>query len=293
MSSGAGWLREPLLHFLVVGLALFAVSRLVGNAPGREDRLTRIEITPDDIRQIEMVWMAQWRRPPTPEELRGLVDARVREEILYREALALGLDRGDTIVKRRMAQKMEFLAEDVSALPEPTTEEVRAWFEANGERFALPGRVSFRHLYFSSDRRETPPRVAALEALERLAGTGPDSPGLAGSGDPFMFQDYYGDREPDQVASIFGTAFADFLFQLEASGSWQGPVESGFGWHLIRVESKTPRGLPAFEEVESLVKNEWIADQRAGSKQKAFEAMKDRYTVIFPKAPADVAEAVR
>jgi hypothetical protein len=120
------WLREPLLHFLLIGLALFAIYRALNPAAVEQENRRRIELTDDDLRQLELGWTMQWRRPPTPEEMRRLVESKIREEILYREALALGLDQGDTIVKRRMVQKMEFLAEDVSALREPNREELEA-----------------------------------------------------------------------------------------------------------------------------------------------------------------------
>src|SRR5262245_39289354 len=155
------WLREPLLHFLLIGLVLFVVYRALNPTTVQQENRSRIELTDDDLRQLELAWMAQWRRPPTPEEMHRLVEGKVREEILYREALALGLEQGDTIVKRRMVQKMEFLAEDLSALREPTREELRAWFENNPQRFTIAGRASFRHLYFAFDKRGEGAREAA------------------------------------------------------------------------------------------------------------------------------------
>jgi hypothetical protein len=229
-------------------------------------------------------WIAQWRRPPTPEEIRRLVEGKIREEILYREALALGLDQGDTIVKRRMAQKMEFLAEDVSDLREPNREELQAWFAKNEPRFTVAGRVSFRHLYFSFDKRGERARQAAEGAIATLAGQPADSPDAATVADPFMFQDHYGDRSPEQVANVFGAKFTRSLFQLQP-GSWQGPIESGFGWHLVWVDSTTPSRVPAFEEVEPEVRSAWVAEQRAEFKRQAFEAMRARYAIVLPKAP--------
>ena len=142
------WLREPLVHFLLIGLVMFVVYHTLHPNSGQGDRLSRIELTADDLRQLEVAWAAKWQRPPDPEELRNLVAAKVREEILYHEGLALGLDKEDTIVKRRMAQKVEFLSEDVSTLRDPEVKELKAWFEKNTSRFALPSRVTFRHLYF-------------------------------------------------------------------------------------------------------------------------------------------------
>jgi peptidyl-prolyl cis-trans isomerase C len=287
-SPARRWLREPLLHFLLIGLALFAIYRALNPAAVEQANRSRIELTGDDLRQLEVGWIAQWRRPPTPDEMRRLVDSKVREEILYREALALGLDQGDTIVKRRMAQKMEFLAEDVSDLREPSRDELAAWFATNARRFTVAGRMSFRHLYFSFDKRGERAYQAAEGTLAKLVDQPADWHGAATLADPVMFQDFYSDRSPEQVANVFGAKFARSLFHLEP-GSWQGPIESGFGWHLVWVDSKTPTRVPAFEEVESAVRSEWVADQRAEFKRQAFDAMKARYEIVLPDAPANAA----
>jgi hypothetical protein len=276
------WLREPLLHFLLLGLALFVVYDVRTRSAGPRDRSDRIELTSDDLRQIALSWVAQGRAAPSPEEMRSLAEARVREQILYREALALGLDKGDTIVERRLAQKMEFLFEDVAALREPTTAELDAWFATNAERFTLPARATFRHLYFSPDRRGARAQDDAARALQKVAGTPMNSPGTTALGDPFMFQDYYGDRAPDDVAKTFGPGFARALFQL-TPGAWAGPIESGYGWHLVWVDAMTPARPPALQEVASDVRTGWIEEQRAELREKAFEAMRARYEVVLPK----------
>ena len=240
-------LGEPLLQFIVAGALLFACYRLLHPELSSTAEVNRIEVTTDDLRQLEVLWTARWHRPPTPEELHGLVESRVREEILYREALALGLERGDTVVKRRLAQKMEFLADDGSALRDPTVDELRAWYARNSDRFAEPGRRSFRHVYFSTDRRSDQARGDAMRALVKLADKPADTPVVGTIGDPFMFQDHYGDRSPEQIASIFGSAFAVAVDQVRP-GSWQGPIESGLGWHLVFVTSATPGRVPSYDE---------------------------------------------
>ncbi len=284
------WLREPLLQFLLAGLLLFVGYNQVNQSNDQPDPAGRIELTADDLRQIQAGWLAQGRGPLSPEQMRHLVEARVREEILYREALALGLDQADTIVRRRLAQKMEFLFEDVAALREPTPEELRAWFEKNAERFALPARATFRHLYFSPDRRGARARDDAARALARLAGVPADAPAASTLADPFMFQDYYGDRSSDEIARTFGPGFARALFEL-APGAWSGPIESGYGWHLVWVDGNTPARSPAFEDVEPDIRREWIEDQRAEIRERAFEAMRARYEVVLPRDfdPADLA----
>jgi hypothetical protein len=274
------WLGEPLVQFLLIGAVLFLGYQTLHPGPEAGPLSTRIELKEDDLRQISVAWLAQGRSAPTPEQMASLVDMRVREEILYREALALGLDKGDTIVKRRLAQKMEFLFEDVSALREPTREELTAWFEKNSDRFALSARTSFRHLYFSPDRRGPRAREDAERALDTLRGKPARAQEGAGA-DPFMFQGYYADRSPQEMAKLFGPRFAQALLQQQP-GSWQGPIESGYGWHLVWVESLTLRRVPAFEEVETEAKTEWIADQRAETRRRAYEAMRARYEIVLP-----------
>ena len=276
-------LREPLLHFLLAGAALFGGWIALHPEAVAPDASRRIEVTPDDLRQISLAWLAQGRPAPTPEELRSLVEGRVREEILYREALALGLDQGDTIVRRRLAQKMEFLFEDVASLRDPTPDELRAWFAEHAEPFTLPARASFRHLYFSPDRRGARARDDAARALAKLTGVSADVPAAAALADPFMFQDYYGDRSSDEIARTFGPGFARSLLEL-APGAWSGPVESGYGWHLVWVDSLAPARVPAFEDVEPDVRKAWIEDQRAEIRARAFEAMRARYEVVLPEA---------
>jgi hypothetical protein len=275
------WLREPLLQFLLAGFALFVVYDVRNGDTGPRERSDRVELTPDDLRQIAFAWVAQGRPAPSSEELRILADARVREEILYREALALGLDVDDTIVRRRLAQKMEFLFEDVARLREPTTEELKAWFEGNAERFAVPGRVTFRHLYFSPDRRGNRAREDAERARGRIGNEGIDAPAAIALGDRFMFQDYFPDRAQDDVAKTFGAGFARTVFQTP-TGRWAGPVQSGYGWHLVWVDSVTPARVPGFEEIEADVRAAWTEEQRAVIRARAFEAMRGRYQVVLP-----------
>lgn len=233
---------------------------------------------------MSVAWLAQGRPPPTLEQMQNLIELKVREEVLSREATALGLDKDDTIVKRRLAQKMEFLTEGASVDNDPSTDTLRAWFKDNQQRFSLLPRVSFHHLYFSSDRHGERAREAAAKVLEQIAGQSGDSKDVAALGDPFMYQDYYGDRSFDDIAKLFGLNFARALVSIRP-GSWQGPVESGYGWHLIFADSSAPSRVPAFEEIESDIKANWIAEQRAQAKAKSYETMRARYQVVLPEKP--------
>jgi peptidyl-prolyl cis-trans isomerase C len=275
--------REPLVHFLFIGLALFGIYAFVNRGQSGNAN-HQIVISLDDVRQLDISFVSQWHRQPTQEEFAGLIEAFIRQEVLYREGLAMGLDKDDTIVKRRMAQKMEFLSEDVAAAHEPTTKELKDWYAKNSQRFALADRATFRHLFFSFDRRGQRAESDAAAALEKIAGKPEESRTAVALADPFMFQDYYGDRAPDQLAKEFGPTFAQGLFQLKP-GSWQGPIESGYGWHLVWIESISPGRIPAFEEVEPDVKTAWLASQKAEAWGKAYAEMRTRYEVLVPQLP--------
>jgi peptidyl-prolyl cis-trans isomerase C len=283
-------LREPLVHFLLIGAVLFGIYSITPSGPTTPVSSKEIRLTLDQVAQLVQVFRAQWRRDPTPEELGRLVGNDIQEEILYREALAMGLDKDDEIVKRRMAQKMQFLAEDVAAAHEPTTAGLKAWFERHSAMFALPPRLSFRHLYFSPDRRGTRAREDAEKALVKLAGQPEDAKIVGSLADPFMFQDYYRDRAPDYLGKEFGPQFALSVAKL-VPGSWQGPIESGFGWHLVFVDTVIPGRVPAFEEIEHDVKTAWLSEQKARAWDKAYKEMRAKYTVLLPGPPESAAAA--
>jgi hypothetical protein len=283
-------LRESLLHFFLIGLALFTVFHYV--QPSREPAPSskQIQLSLDDLAQLALLFQSQWKREPTAPELERLMDTRVQTEILYREALAMGLDKDDEIVKRRMAQKMQFLAEDDAAGRVPTTAELRSWYAKNSYQFAMPSRVSFRHLYFSPDRRATRARDDAVKALAQLAGQPADAKLPESFADPFMFHEYYRDRATDYLSKEFGPQFAVEIAKLP-TGSWQGPIESGFGWHLVFVDTAIPGRVPDFEEVEPNVKAAWLGEQKALAWERAYQDMRAKYTVLLPKPPENASAA--
>ena len=282
----ARWLREPLLHFVILGAALFVVWGVLQRNPGRPPQQRTITLTLDDLQQLQVGFTAQWRRAPTDQEMLALIENRIREEILYREALAMGLDKDDTIVRRRMAQKMQFLAEDVSAQYEPSSEELKAWFAKNTKMFEQPARVTFRTLYFSPDKRGHAARADAIAALPRLAGKPAGWPGAAALADPFMFPDYMADRAPSEIAKDFGPGFARELFE-QKPGAWTGPIESGYGWHLVYVDSLIPSRIPAFEEVEPDVKTAWLGTRKQEAWEEAYKKMRAKYVLALPAPPAE------
>src|SRR6266536_6020208 len=277
-------LREPLLHFLLIGAGLFALFHYMRPQRDTSPTTREIQFSLDELSQLALLYQSQWRREPTVDELDRLVENKVQQEVLYREALGMGLDKDDEIVKRRMAQKMQFLAEDIAAAREPTTEELKNWFTNNSQKFAMPARFSFRHLYFSPDRRGERAREDATKALAQLARQPEDSKLAESLADPFMVQDYYRDRATEYLGKEFGAQFAQAVEKL-APGSWQGPIESGFGRHLVFVDTLVPRSIPAFEEVESDVRTAWLGEQKAQAWEKAYKDIRAKYTVLLPVVP--------
>ena len=263
--------HEPLLHFVLIGAVLFYIGGR--KAPEDASSGNEIVISKGDIDQMLMSWMAQGRPPPTAEAIRSMVEQKVREEVLYREAIVMGLDKEDTIVKRRLAQKMDFLAEDLSSLEEPTAEELRMWFEAHRDQFALPPRVSFRHVYYSFDAHGKDARDIAAREVSAAAGPG--------NGDRFMFQNSYAERTENDLYAIFGPAFAHEVFTLK-SGQWAGPVESAYGWHAVFVEQLTPPVMPGFEEAEADVKAAYTEARRSEFREEAYRVMREKYKVVLP-----------
>lgn len=280
-------LREPLVHFLLIGAALFATYIFL--QPARDDANSKqIQLSLGEINQQVMLFESQWNRAPTAEELAHLMENRVQEEVLYREGLILGLDKDDTIVKRRIAQKMQFLAEDVAAAREPAPAQLRDWYQQHADQFAMAARYSFRHLYFSPDHRGPNAREDAARALAKLLGQSEDTALAQTLADRSMLQDYYRDRTAEFLHKEFGPNFALAIARL-APGSWQGPVESGFGWHLVFVDTVIPGRVPDFEEVAGDVKTAWLGEQKALAWEEAYKKMRGKYTVLLPAPPDELA----
>ncbi len=262
--------RDPALHVVALGAALFAVDawRRRGAADVRA-----VVVPAAYVRAARGELTRRLGRAPTRAELRGEVDGFVREEILYREALALGLDRGDVIVRRRLVQKMESLAEDLAAPAPPTEAALAAYLRAHAARYADPGRVSFRHVFLDRGRRGARLDADARAALDALRG------GADVAGDPFALGDAFADEGADRVARAFGEDFARALEATPADAVWCGPLASRHGAHLVRVSARTPGALPPVDRVRERVAADLAAEQRAAAAREAWRAVAAGYRV--------------
>lgn len=275
-------LREPLLHFVLLGAALFVLFAAVrgGDEPPPDAR--EIVVDAARIERLATRWEKVWQRPPTPTELDGLIEDHVREEVFYREAVAMGLDQDDTVVRRRMHQKLQFLSDDMAAGLDPTTEQLEAYLREHPDAFRVEARLDFRQVYFNRQQRGER-TVADAEALLALLRAG-DAVDLDQAGDRLMIPiEFKGVSEHD-IDGRFGRGFAARLVGTP-TGSWAGPVESGYGLHLVCIDARKEGRVPPLTEVRDIVDREWRQAQRETSGEAFYKKLRERYRVTVHTPP--------
>ncbi len=245
------WSRDPLLQYLVIGLVLAVGFWWSQGRGAAANDARRIDVGAAEIQWLHRNWQARWQRPPTEAELRGLVDHFVRQEVLYRTGTAMGLDRGDEVIRRRVQQKLELMTEDVAALVQPTEAQLQIFLDEHAADYAVAERRSFTQIYFNLDERGREGLDAAGALLVELRGD-PAAARTDDLGDRFMLGSRFAGLSPIAVAREFGAEFSEALFSL-APGGWEGPVYSGFGLHLVRIESVEPGRTPTLDEVRDKV----------------------------------------
>jgi len=277
------WLKEPLLHFLLLGLAIFGAYRLLGPD---EPPPSSIVVTEGIINgQIES-FSRTWLRPPTPREVNELIREYVREEIYYREGMALALDRDDTVIRRRLKQKLEFVAEAAGIAAEPTDEDLRAYLEQRRDAYQTDARLSFVHVFLSAERRGD---AVAQDAASLLAGLQSSQEALdpAALGDPTLLERQFEDVPLRDVAAQFGDEFADRVVELPV-GQWQGPIESAYGMHLVLVGARTDGRAPELDEVRDALRRDWLNERRIAANEAYYQSLLQRYTVTIDGRDARV-----
>lgn len=274
-------LKEPLLHFLIAGAALFgAYAWMHRGSVTHAGQSSTVQVGIEDIEWLTQNWTTQWRRPPTPNELRGLVTDYTNELLLAREARSLGLEENDVIVRRRLAQKLTFLVENTARQAEPSDAELRRFYTANAERFRTDARISFRHIYFSPQHRATP-QADATDTLRRLLDDG--TLATADLGDRLLLDADFPSETEQSVSGNFGADFARAVFSLE-TGVWSGPIESGYGLHLVRVSTRHDAQLRPFAELRERVVDEWRREQEKAAKELYLAELRRKYRLVVDDA---------
>jgi hypothetical protein len=268
------WLKEPLLHFLLLGALIFFVYDRVagkGSEPGE------IYISLGQQENLLNTFGRTWQRPPTPQEFQGLLQDYIRQEIAYRESKSMGLDQDDIVIRRRLRQKLELLAEDVASLGVPSDQELQDYLDAHPEDFAIEPRLSLRQVYFSPDRRGPAAEQDALQLLQRISTAGPEGD-FEQFGDPIPLPTELRDMRESEISRLFGSVFTDALRGLE-TGRWVGPVESGFGVHLVYIERREAGHVPDLAEVRDAVQREWMSQRRREAVDGMYERLARNYNI--------------
>jgi hypothetical protein len=275
---------EPLFHFLLLGAVIFLLAgRVRGGRVGSGDKIV---VTQSGIESMVVGFSRTWMRPPTQEELQGLVDDYVREEVLYREAKAMGLDQDDVIVRRRMRQKFEFLAEDLAARTgPPTDQELEAYLRQHADKYSEEASFSFEHIFLSREKRGASADAEATAMLARLSDKGAID--IEKLGDAFLLPSQFEKTSAGETARLFGEKFTNELTKTQL-GTWAGPIESSYGLHLVRVNARIPEVAPPLANVRESVLRDLLSDRRKQELDTQYEKLRARYTVVVdpPEAPS-------
>ena len=270
-------MREPLLHFLVIGAGLFFLFSQVGDPDIAIDN--RIVITQADLDRLADVWLRRTGRPPTSQDRERQLEHFIREQVLYREALAMGLDKDDVIVRRRLSQKMEYLFKNLGSIVEPDEVELNLFLAENASNFTIPAKISFRHIYLNPNSRGQGIYVSARKLLTQLH----DPAGVtdvASKSDRSLLPFDYAEKRENEIASLFGDAFSKQVFSLPA-GSWQGPIDSVYGVHLVYIKSHNMPRLPQLSLIRERVSSEWKAEKQRKTGEVFYQSLLQRYEIVL------------
>jgi parvulin-like peptidyl-prolyl isomerase len=282
-------LREPLVHFLSLGALLFLYFEWSGGGAGPGSN--RIVIGPGQVEHLASSFNFVWQRPPTEGELKGLLDDYVKEEIATREAMAMGLDRDDAVLRRRLRQKLEFLVEDAVDAASPSEEELQAWLDEHPETFRTEPRVSLRQVFVNGEKASA--SADAERLLARLRVAGPQA-GIESLGDASMLPREVPMGPLGEVSRAFGTEFAEEVLDLEP-GAWTGPVKTPYGLHLVLVLEREEAKSPELADVKPLVEREVVSAKRRAQLEAMYEKLLEKYSVSIemPKEEERAAEGSR
>ena len=281
-------LREPLLHFMVIGTVIYLLYGVFAESEVEENDRT-IVVSAGEVEWMRNSWQKRWSRPPTDKEMDGLIQQYIRESVLYREALTMGLNQHDSIIRRRLAQKLEFLAKDLVALTPPSQEELQAYFAAHADRYQEPALYTFTQVFIDPDKRGDATLADAEKIKATLIAQGDAIEDAGALGDGIMLQNYYPGIAPFEIERNFGSGFAKALLEL-SPGRWHGPILSGYGVHLVYVSHVSEPPAPIFTDLRERVTQEWKSDKGEELNEKFYANLRDRYTIVIEE-PKDADEA--
>lgn len=269
--------REPLLHFLLLAAVLFVVYSLVSKGSSGDGG--KIVITQGQLASMWESFTQTRQREPTREEWEGLIRERVKEEVYYREALALGMDKDDLIIRRRLQQKMEFVSDDVAAQAQPTDDELRAYLQAHPDSFRVDHRFTFRQVFLNPEKHGKNLARDTAQLLVQLNQKGSKAD-ISALGDSIMLDKQYDALPAAEIGRLFGDKFANALGGLPL-GQWQGPIESAYGVHLLFVSERLAGSVPALADVRDAVRREWDNARRLEANDKFYRELLKHYTVTI------------
>ena len=269
-------LREPLLHFLLIGAALFLVFDQVGD-PVEIDN--RIVVSQADLDILANDWLRRTGRPPSPQQVEQQLRQYIREQVLSREAVNLGLDRDDVIIRRRLAQKMQFLFDDLGQVPDPTDADLNVFMSIHVERFTLPATLSFKHIFLDPDSRGEAIQDQAKQLISRLQESNAvvDTSEL---GDPILLPLQFDNQTRLQISNLLGDEFAGQVYSLPVN-RWSGPVVSGYGMHLVYLYSRTVARVQPLAEVRQSVVRQWQTVKQQELNDLFYQGIQQRYQIIL------------
>lgn len=283
------FLREPLVQFLFLGGLIYLAYALV-TPQSEEDNSRTILVSASRVQWMQDSWQKRWNRLPTKQELDGIIQQYIKETVLYNEAIKMGLDKDDGVIRRRLAQQVEFLAKDLVVYTPPAQADLEKYYKEHLDQYKPDVSYSFTQVYFDPDKRGESTLDDANKVKEKLVAQASMLQNVEGLGDDYMKANYFEANTPMEIRKNFGSGFAESLMELEA-GKWHGPVLSGFGTHLVFVNEIVSPPIPPFDEIKARVLEDWIEQKRESLNEEFYEALEDYYTIIVEDDNISVLDA--
>lgn len=280
------FLREPLVHFMFIGSLIYGLFGLFAE---QEVEITdnTIVISATEIEVFKSSWQKRWNRLPTEKELDGLIQEYIRETVLYRQAISMGLDKNDRVIRRRLAQNMQFLVEDLATMLDPDEQTLQAWYKDNSKLFLEPPKYTFTQIFLDPDKRGDTTLDDATQIMLKLQAQTDPLKDISELGDGLMMQDYYPEKTPIEIQKQFGSGFTQSLLGL-SPGEWHGPVLSGYGVHLVYIQNISEASTPPLASIIDQVKAEWMLEQRAQLNKNFYDKLISTYDIVIEESKTDV-----